>query len=109
VAFKSPLPSLAEHSSGRAIGLVVLEKAIEHIRVAEFAKRLTARAEFDIVVGRRGGGTQKPVGHFSQEFRYDRPTLSVEGFNRARLIANSPSEIVPIEVMQSLIVRDGDT
>ena len=80
MSLEPPLRGFPVHAPSRAVVLVVLEKPVEHVHVPHIAKGFGAGAEFGVVVGRGGRGSQKAVGHFEHE-RRDVPTdRPVEAF-----------------------------
>jgi hypothetical protein len=93
----------------RRAGLLgLLKKTAYHIRRPKFSQRLATRAEFNIIVRRGSGRTQKPIRTLPHEVRDGLARFAVEVFKDAGFVAYHPIEIIGAKMVQSFVVRYHD-
>ena len=88
--------------------LLVFEKTIQHVQMAHFAQGFRRCAKFDVIIRRGGRSTEQPIGTGPHELRDLRAPRPIKGFEYAGLVEDYSGEVIGLEVVQPLVIRDVD-
>src|SRR5882762_3322541 len=109
MSFEAPFDDLSISAPVRAVVLIVLEEAIEHVHVPEVAERFGRCAELDVIVRRRRRGCQQTILNLAHESGNFGAARAVKGFENRGFIAGNAAEIRWTELVQQFIISDNDT
>jgi len=99
----------APSATAVSISVVIrFEKPLHHINSAQLTQRFAACAKLYIIIWCRRCRAEQSIYSLAHEICNRLACRSVEIFENAALVAHYALEIVRIEMMQSLVVRDYD-